>query len=73
MLYDTKVHKKAKTLPDEIQLCDESGVPMDDGLIELDEASKLILAQLQISWKMGLEKVILRVLKKAVKDHEKKA
>ena len=72
-MYYAKVHAKAKTLPDEIQLCDESGVPMDDGLIELDEASKLILAQLQISWKMGLEKVILRVLKKAVKDHEKKA
>jgi len=69
-MYDKKVHKKAAKLPDEIQLCNMEGVPLDDGVVELDEATKLNLAFLQLKWKLGLEKTLRRVLTAAIRKTE---
>ena len=65
---EDQILELAKTIPDEIQLCDLEGKPYDDpeDVIPLDNITKLTLAQLMIGTGDDLETVVNDVLKSAI-------
>jgi len=70
--YD-RITKKAKTLPDELQLCDEDGNPLDgESLVVLNFDTKLALATCMLQSKQSLETTLIRILTKQLKEMDKK-
>lgn len=66
-----KLAKKVKAMPDELQLQNENGEDIEDGLVILTISNKWMLAYYQLKWKQSLEVVVRRILQQYLRKWEK--